>query len=183
MITKCYILDFDGTLIHEDLEREFMKFLLQQNEVKWRMLVVSLFTFPINMLRNKLGYPSVLKSWTYVLRNETGKYIDDFVKNYSVNRIHIREDVWQKWTEKDEVVLLSGCYQDLLTAYLQHINRMNCFTKIIGCEVEKNWLKVKRHPYGKGKCVFVDKSRYNIGIANEPVDRYYMELCNEQIYV
>lgn len=183
MTQKCYIVDFDGTLIHEDLEREFMKWLLRQKEVRYRMLCVSLLTLPINMLRNKLGYPSIFKSWTYVLRGHIDEYINAFIQNEAAKTIHLREDVWQMLKREDEIVLLSGCYKDLLIAYLEYIKRMSVFAEIIGCETEANQVRVKIHPYGRGKCQFVNQGKYNVGVANEKVDHYYMDMCNEQIYV
>ena len=183
MTQKCYIVDFDGTLIREDLEREYMKWLLRQKEVRYRMLCVSLLTLPINMLRNKLGYPSIFKSWTYVLRGHIDEYINTFIQNEAAKTIHLREDVWQMLNGGDEIVLLSGCYKDLLIAYLEHIKRKSVFAEIIGCETEANQVCVKIHPYGRGKCLFVNQGKYNVGVANEKVDHYYMDMCNEQIYV
>lgn len=183
MTPKCHIADFDGTLIHEDLEREFMKWLLRQKEIRYRMLFVSLFTLPINMLRNKLGYPSIFKSWTYVLRGHIEEYINAFIQNEAAKTIHMREDVWQMLSGGDEIVLLSGCYKDLLIAYLEYIKRKSVFTEIIGCEMEANQVRVKIHPYGRSKCQFVNQGKYNIGVANERVDHFYMDMCNEQIYV
>ena len=183
MTPKCYIVDFDGTLIREDLEREFMKWLIRQKEIRYRMLCVSLFTLPINMLRNKLGYPSIFKSWTYVLRGHIDEYINAFIQKEAAGTIHLREDVWKMLNGGDEIILLSGCYQDLLIAYLKYIKRKSVFVEIIGCEMEANQIRVKIHPYGRSKCRFVNQGKYNIGVANERVDHFYMDMCNEQIYV
>lgn len=179
----CVIVDFDGTLIEGDLERSFMTYLMKFPGIRAKMLLVALLTFPINIIRNKLGYPSLYKSWTLVLNNDIEQYINQYIQEMS-QFIRLKGDVWTLLdNSKAEIVLLSGCYEDLLKAYLKSIDRIQMFDQVIGCTMQINRFKVKLHPYGRSKALFVDRNKYNIGIANEKNDRYYLNLCDEQIYI
>lgn len=179
----CIIVDFDGTLIEGDLEQSFMKYLMKFPGIRVKMLLVALLTLPINIIRNKLGYPSLYKSWTLVLNNDIELYITRFIQEMSQS-IRLKNDIWSLLDKPDaKIVLLSGCYEELLKAYLKSIGKIHIFDQIIGCTMQVDCFRVKIHPYGRSKALFVDRNKYNIGIANEKNDLYYLNLCDEQIYV
>lgn len=175
--------DFDGTLIEGDLERAFMRYLLKKKEIKYKMLLVSLFTLPINFLRNTFGFPSILKSWTFVLKDSTNQYISNFIHDCG-SKIQSKQQGWNLLNSlKDSKrVLLTGCYDKLIRAYLKYCNLDTVFDEIIACEMKNN-LIVRRHPFGRGKVPFVPVHAYTIGIANEYSDHYYMDLCSEKYYI
>lgn len=179
---KYVISDFDGTLIEQDLEQMFMRYLLTLPEVCWRMLLVSCVTLPINMILKWFGYGSLFKSWTLVLGDKISIYIQRFLDN-NIELIQLREDIWDKMRGYNvPVILLSGCHQDLLQAFLRRINRLNIFESVIGCTMKNNFV-VNAHPYGRTKCNFINTKNYNIGIANDRSDYYYLVLCDEMVYV
>lgn len=180
---RVILCDFDGTLIFGDLERMFMRYLLQQPEIKFRMLLISLITLPINLLLNQLGRPSIFKSWTVVLKNREENYIHDFLsrKNSLIKR---KPEGWQILNSIPNAkrILLTGCYGNLIRQYLKYNNLNNIFEQVIATEMKSSFL-IRQHPFAKGKVQFVDKQNYNIGIANEPGDHFYLDLCDEQYYV
>lgn len=177
------IIDFDGTLIEGDLERSFMRYLLTKPEIKYKMLLLSCITLPINLIRNKLCYPSVYKSWTYILRDNIQEHIEEFL-NKNIPFIQLKEQIWALLERNDtNIILLSGCHQDLLKSYLSKIEKIDKFDKIIGCTMQKDNFRVAIHPYGRAKTRFVNTESYNIGIANEKADHFYLDMCNEKIYV
>lgn len=179
----CIIVDFDGTLIEGDLERAFMKYLLRCPKVRLKMLLLSCFTLPVNILRNKLGYSSIYKSWTLLLGDKIQEYINEFLEQ-NIRSIRLKDDIWNMLNQpKAEIVLLSGCYIELLEAFLRKKSKAYVFDHIIGCTMNDDNFRVKLHPFGRTKMKFVNPNKYNIGIANERADRYYMNLCDEQIYV
>ena len=181
MQKRVIICDLDGTLIYENLENIFVKFLLSKKKIKYKILFVSLFTLPINIIRNKFYYPSIFKSWTYVLKNKFEDYKEEFFKH---NIIHFNDKVISliNSLDADEVILLTGSYQDLATELLEN-KGITLFNEVIGTKTEKNYFKISRHPYGKGKVKYVNQSNYNIGIANEYSDHFYLDLCNEKYYI
>jgi len=179
---KFVISDFDGTLITQDLEQMFMKYLLSLSHIRWRMLLTSCFTLPINMPLKWLGFGSCFKSWTFVLKDNVSVYIQRFLDE-NIDLIMQRDEIWEKMLSyKSPIILLSGCYQDLLVAYLIRINRLGMFEKVIGCTM-RNHFVVAHHPYGRSKCKFINKNNFNIGIANERSDHFYLDMCDEAVYV
>lgn len=181
---KVIICDFDGTIINQDLEKTFLRYILSQKEIKWKLLILSLVTLPINICRNFFHYPSLYKSWTFTLKGDTMKYIDRFILECN-SKLTLRKDVLKliDSLNADEIVLLTGCYEDLAISFLKSRNLYGKFNKIIGSRVKTNNFKVERHPFGKSKREFVDKNNYNIGIADSKSDKYYLNICNEKYYV
>lgn len=180
---RVILCDFDGTLIHGDLERVFMRYLLLQPEVKYKMLAVSIFTLPINTLLNRLGFPSIMKSWTFVLKEKANLYIYDFLKSNN-ETIRRKNEGWQKLQciSNARSVLLTGCYGNLIQAYLKYNHLDYFFDEVVATEMQ-NHLFIKQHPYARGKVKFVNKQNYNIGIANEKSDHFYLDICDERYYV
>lgn len=72
---RIIICDFDGTLITGNLEQAFMNYLLSQNDIRFKLMFIAIFTLPINLTLDMLGLPSIFKSWTFVLGNKTNEYI------------------------------------------------------------------------------------------------------------
>lgn len=180
---RVILCDFDGTLIHGDLERMFMRYLLLQPEVKYKMLAVSILTLPLNTFLNQLGFPSIMKSWTFALKEKANQYIVDFLKKNNEN-IKRKEEGWLKLQSISNArsVLLTGCYGNLIRAYLQYNQLDSIFDEVIATEMQNN-LFIKQHPYARGKVQFVNKQNYNIGIANEKSDHFYLDICDERYYV
>lgn len=184
---RVVICDFDGTIIRGNLENTFLRFLLKETVYRWRILIISLFTLPINLLLNKFYIPSIFKSWTYVLKGQKSIIIDDFLNSSFFKDsvfLKYREDVIAKLSaiEYDYLLILTGSDEDLVRAFLRIENRFK-FDEVIGSKVEKNFFRVKRHPYGKAKMEYVNRDNYNIGIANDYSDHFYMDMCNEKYYV
>lgn len=184
---RVVICDFDGTIIRGNLENTFLRFLLKETVYRWRILIISLFTLPINLLLNRFYKPSIFKSWTYVIKGDKIEVINDFL-NSSFFRdselLMYREDVIARLSAVDyeNLLILTGSDEDLVRAFLRIENRFN-IGDVIGSQVEKNYFRVKRHPYGKAKMEYVNRENYNIGIANDYSDHFYMDMCNEKYYV
>ena len=179
----CLIVDFDGTLIDCDIERKFIRFLLSKPNIRWKLLIMSFFTLPINLILNVFDFPSILKSWTFVLGKDRKKYISEFILNKS-DEIKLKNEVWELLNREHCCkIILSGSFSELIEAFLDKINERNAFNKIIACEVESNNLIVRRHPFGRGKTKYINTNNYNIGVANERRDKYYLNLCDEKIVV
>ena len=184
---KVVICDFDGTVIRGNLENIFLRFLLKESVYRWRILIISLFTLPINLFLNKLFCPSIFKSWTYVLKDKKGEIINDFLNSSFFKNSELlkyREDVIARLSavDYDYLLILTGSDEDLVRAFLRIESRFN-IDDIIGSQVKKDYFRVKRHPYGKAKMEFVKRENYNIGIANDYSDHFYMDMCNEKYYV
>lgn len=184
---KVVICDFDGTLIQGNLENTFVSYLLKETKYGWRILLVSLFTLPINLLLNRFYWPSIFKSWTFVLKREKQEVIKAFLISDYFKRstdMRLREDIISKLSsfDSDLIVILTGSDEDLVEAFIHSTNRIK-FDKIIGSQVESGFFRVKRHPFGKGKTKYVKSKYYNIGIANDFSDHFYMDMCNEKYYV
>lgn len=184
MPKKVLLCDFDGTIIHQDLEKTFLKYLLTQNEIKWKLLALSFITLPINLFRNYFHYPSIFKSWTFLLKEDITIYIDKFIIDCD-SKITLRDDVLNliKNIDVHERILLTGCYEDLVISFLKHRDLIEYFDLIIGTKVKKNYFIVERHPFGKLKKQFVNKNNYNIGVADSESDKHYLNICNEKYYV
>jgi hypothetical protein len=160
---------------------------LKETGFRWRILLISLFTLPINLFLNRLCRPSIFKSWSYVLKVKKQETINTFLNSdyckFSID-LRFREDVISKLStfDSNHIVILTGSDEELVKAFLQIRNRKIC-DEVIGSQVEKDFFKVKRHPYGKAKMEYVNRDNYNIGIANDYSDHFYMDICNEQYYV
>lgn len=180
MKKRVILCDFDGTLIEGNIENAFTSYLLKQKEIKLKLLSVALFTLPFNLLLNKLFLPSITKSWTLILRQRVVEYIDSFLDEY-IERIKLKEDTIKliDSLDRDELILLTGSYQQLVEAFIRRKN-LTWIDKVIGTEVHNNHFTIKRHPFGKGKSKYVDLRNYNIGIANDYSDHFYLDICNEQ---
>lgn len=184
---KVVICDFDGTIIHGNLENTFVKYLLKETGYGWWILMVSLFTLPINILLNRLYKPSIFKSWTYILKEKKREVMDAFFNSdyYKGSfQLRYREDVISKLDiiDLDYMLILTGSDEELVKAYLEKNDMIKC-DKVIGSQVKKDFFRVERHPFGKEKMKFVNRDNYNIGIANDFSDHFYMDMCDEKYYV
>lgn len=180
---KVIICDFDGTLIEENIENMFTSYLLQDKRIRYKLISVALLTLPINIIRNKLFLPSLIKSWTFVLQDKISFYIDDFLQKHK-DQIHIKNSTIEliNRLRYDKLIILTGSYHQLVEKFLA-ICLPAFADEVIGSTVKGNKFVVDRHPYGKGKKKFVDIDNYNIGIANEDSDRFYLDLCNEKFII
>jgi len=181
---RIIICDFDGTVIEGNIENCFTRFLLQQKELRIKLFTAAIPALLINLPLNKLCLPSVIKSWTYVLKQEISHYIDLFLKENN-RKLKIKKETISliKEISHDKSVLLTGSYQELVERFLEY-NNIKCFDKIIGAQVKLPlYLFIKKHPYGKEKCKYVDRTNYNIGIADNYSDHFYLDMCNEKYYI
>ena len=106
----------------------------------------------------------------------------DFFKNSE--SMQYKNDVVEQIAsiKADQLVVLTGSDEDLVKAFLQNDNRI-FYDDVIGSKVKSDFFRVKRHPFGRGKCKYVNSDNYNIGIANDRSDHFYMDMCNEQYYI
>lgn len=183
MKERVILCDFDGTVIESNIEDKFVSYLLKQKEIRYKLLLVAFFTFPLNMILNKLYLSSITKSWTFILKDRTEEYIARFLDDH-IQEIKAKNDTIKllKSIKYNKLIILTGSYQQLVELYLARVNFIHV-NKVIGTKVSKNRLFVKQHPFGKSKCSFVDINNYNIGVANDFSDHYYLDMCNEQYII
>lgn len=183
MKTRVLLCDFDGTLIQGNIENRFTRYLLGRKDIRLKLAAVAALTLPLNLLLNKLNHPSLLKSWTFVLRGEIDAVIDAFLDE-NMNLMPLRKGTLQLLSSLhyDRSIILTGSAECLVKKYLERCPEL-AFDAVIGSCVKADFLTVERHPYGKGKIPFVDSSCYNIGVADSESDRFYMNLCNEKYFV
>lgn len=184
---KIVLCDFDGTLIEGNLENTFLHYLLKGTSYRWIIIAISFFTLPINLILNKFGFPSIFKSWTFVLKNNKKRIIHSFLSSDFFSnspKMKYREDVLEMLSlmRYDRMIILTGSDEELVTAFLNKYKIIK-FDEIIGSQVKDDLFRVKRHPFGKGKIRYVNRDYYNIGIANDYSDHFYLEICNEKYYV
>ena len=177
--------DLDGTLIEGDLEREFLKYLRNNNYLKICNYIGAFLSIPLNYIRRKKNRGSLLKSWTIGFKQEQLQYLFyDFFRSSNPKLKNIPQ-TWQLLMQlkKDcKIVLLTGSYEELVSSFLKYKKIDSFFDRIIGCQVKSNGYTVKMHPYGIDKCSYITEEKDTIGIANEFADSFYLSHCDE-VYI
>lgn len=183
MKTRVLLCDFDGTLIQGNIENQFTRYLLGRKDIRLKLAAVAALTLPLNLLLHQLNRPSLLKSWTFILRGGADAAMDAFLDE-NMSRLPLRRDTLRLLStlRYDKAIVLTGSAERLVQKYLERCSELS-FDTVIGSCVKADFLTVERHPYGKGKMPFVDASCYNIGVADSESDRFYMNLCNETYFV
>lgn len=179
--------DLDGTFIKGDLEREFVKFLQRTHKFNWYHYLLAAISMPINKIQSKRCRGSLFKSWTYRRsRDERYQLYEEFLQNKN-DELLINEKVLLELEERKathKIILLTGSFEELVRFFMEKNGKTYIFDEIIGCQVKKrHTFFVKRHPYGKDKCKFIHVEEKIVGIANEYVDRFYLQMCDEVFIV
>ncbi len=172
------ICDFDGTVIAEDLEKEFLKFYTHNHLRALDIIIGSVFT-PINLLRKYFNKGSVVKVWTlFRTEEEQRKIFNDFLGNF---RPTINYDVINILDSYNgSKLLLSGCYELLLYEFLYMHKISNKFNSVIGAKTASIGFFITRHPYGRAKTDFFESG--DVGIGNEFADHFFLTKCRK-VYI
>lgn len=178
--------DFDGTLIKEDIETAWLKFLLEERALRWFQYILAVISIPVSMFRKKQFKSSLFKSWSAGMSLEQKEtLVNQFLqtKKAALN-LNIEVLNYLK-TVKDcyDIVILTGSDELLVKSYLRFKKIDTLFTEIIATKTSKSGFFIKQHPYGKDKCKFIDTGKKTIGIANEFADSFYLEMCDKVFIV
>lgn len=181
---RIFYCDFDGTIIHENSEVLFVKFLMQSGYFKIYHYIIAGIALVINAVRRLLGHGNIIKAWTFRLSDINKKeLVNQFWDEYG-EQINLNMSVISYLYSFDgEIVVLTGSDEILVEEFLKRADLLNNVHHVIGAQMGKEGLVVKRHPYGKDKCNYIEKADYILGIANEPVDQYFLSMCNEALIV
>ncbi|MEG9357992.1 hypothetical protein H3C22_13555 [Vibrio cholerae] len=167
------ICDFDGTLIAEDLEKDFLNYYFNKHLRVLDIFMGIIFT-PINLLRKTFDRGSLVKVWTlFRTENEQKKLFNEFLEFYKPT---INSDVISILDSYSGTkLLLSGCYELLLYEFLCAHKITDKFNIIIGAKTVSFGFFISQHPYGHSKNEFFDFA--DVGIGNEFADRYFLSKC------
>lgn len=181
---KILICDFDGTLIKENIEKRLLAYLLRERKLLWYQYILAVISLPINLLRKKMDKGNLFSAWSAFLSiNKYNQLIDDFLE-MEAGKITLRSEVLEYIKNfNGKKVLLTGSRLDLVKKYLLYYRQQDLFDEIIGTQTEKKGFVIKIHPYGKEKVKYIRKYDNIVGIGNEYVDRYFLQLCKEVIVV
>lgn len=178
--------DFDGTLIEGDIEKKFVSWLHQRKKLNPYHYALAAITIPLNYIRKKMHRSNLIKSWTF---GRTQDEIDQLCKEFldeMAGTIILRQPIWDilyKYKNSgDKLVIITGSMTELVRSFLCKKNKLDLFDDIIGSKMFCFGFICKRHPYGKDKCLYINKSVQSVGIANEYADVYYLNLCKHVYY-
>ena len=178
---KLLICDFDGTLINETSELEFIRFLVRERKNKFYHYILSILS---NLLNNIplfiFNKGSWFKAWSAFRSIEEQKSLfEEFSKNIEKN-ISINNKVLNIVKNfKGEKILLTGCYEPLANHVLNKLNIKYLFNSVIGTKIGYLNYFVRYHPFGKDKVKYIKNNSYVVGIGNSWSDRFFLSACNE----
>ncbi len=177
------ICDFDGTLIKQNIENQFLSYLRKHHKLGIQNYLLALLTIPVNGLRRLVGKGNLMKSWSCgKSRHQVNQLIEAFLEEniQNIEEIQTTLDFVQNFEGKR--LLLTGSYEPLVKRYLEKKEIFHIFDKIVGSDISKNGFKVVKHPFGVHKKQYVKTDWNSVGIGNEHYDRYFLEKCS-QAYV
>lgn len=167
------VVDFDGTLIRQDLGRLFSEWLQRENLVsRWHLLKSAplglanylsrtIFEFPLcNRMLMPFDYELITREATSFVALaihdvEINAPLLDFISNYEGNRI-----------------LLTGSLETLVLEFLNQ-RQIDCFDRVIGqTHGHRGWF-LNPTPFGRCKPHFVEFS-IDVAIANARTDRHLL---------
>lgn len=174
--------DFDGTLIDTNIEKLFIKFLMKKKYITLSQILVAIPSNFINHVFMLFSYGNIIKAWTFQRDlDEISNLIDEFLTD-NCTKMKVNQSVvnlLHDLSKEHEIVILTGSYQLLVQNYLKQSNFGNVVDRVIGTITGKHGFIVLRHPYGKNKCKYIQHNRQTVGIANEVVDQFYLQLCSD----
>ena len=174
--------DFDGTLICGDIEVEWVRYLRQIHYFRWFHYTAAAVSIPVNRARRKMLRGSLMKSWTIGMdARKMSALLPDFYQQRKA-RLELNRDVLnllRTYASSCRLILLTASDERLVRDYLSRTGLEALFDCVIGGISAPCGFFLRREPYGKGKCPFIDKSARSIGIANEWADTCYLRLCTE----
>lgn len=178
--------DFDGTLIKEDIETAWLKFLLEERALRWFQYILAVISIPVSMFRKKQFKSALFKSWSAGMSLEKKqKLISQFLQaKGSLLTLNVQVLACLNMVNNHyDIVILTGSDELLVKSYLRFKKIDTLFTEIIATKTSKSGFFIKQHPYGKDKCKFIDTGKKTIGIANEFADSFYLEMCDKVFIV
>ena len=185
--TNCVVYcDFDGTLIHGDIELEWLNYLMKRQYLKWYHYMVAAITLPVNALQKIRWRGNRIKSWSIGMTDEKfNALFRSFFQERADRLLPNRKVValLESMHGKGKNVILTGSDERLIERYLMASGMHRYVDRVIGGRVGPKGFVVSRHPYGRDKCGFIQIGGMTIGIANEYADRFYLELCTEAYVV
>lgn len=175
------VTDLDGTLATMDVERQFLRFLIDARFLHVPQYFLASLSIPINMLSRGLQSPSLLKAWTWrIPLPQLYEWVSGFNKSVFFPQPRgAVVGVLEGYSERR--LLLTGCHQVLAEEYVKAIDLR--FDQIIGSTVMERGSRVTRHPFGKRKIDYLPKGGVALGIGNEFSDRHFLSACDSALVV
>jgi phosphoserine phosphatase len=167
------LIDLDGTLIKQDLEKEFVSYLKNSGELDLRNYLAAIITIPVNRLMRVFGNRDLFRAWSLFRSN---KQLDTLIEQFLMQerKVELRKSVLDLIDEfEGDVVLITGCNEHLATKFLYALGIFEKFKTIHGSSTFGSGFLLKHHPYGKSKVKYLDAyTQPFFSIGDSYADRY-----------
>ena len=170
------ICDFDGTLINKNSEAALIRFLISSRQMGLLRYTLAAVSLPINLLSRSFGGCDLLRAWTAGLSSKTIETrIDSFLAGE--HGLSVNPEVAERVRAfPGRRILITGSNQHLVEALLVQFGLREQFDEVVGAEVERSGVVLRRHPYGKCKLRYLP-AECAIGFGNEFGDRFFLQRC------
>ena len=167
------LIDLDGTLIKQDLEKEFVSYLKNSGELGAMHYLAAAITLPLNTLTRCFGRRDLFRAWSLF---RTSIQLDDLIDQFLKQdiKIELRKSVLDLIDKfEGDVVLITGCNERLASKYLYSLGIIEKFKAIHGSSTIGSGFLLKHHPYGKSKLNYLGAyTQPFFSIGDSYADRY-----------
>jgi phosphoserine phosphatase len=167
------LIDLDGTLIKQDLEKEFVSYLKNSGELDARHYLTAIISIPVNKLMRSFGNRDMFRAWSL---SRSHNQLDILIEQFLLQdrKVKLRKSVLDLIDNfEGDVVLITGCNERLASKYLYSLGIFEKFKAIHGSSTIGSGFILKHHPYGKSKLKYLDAyTQPFFSIGDSYADRY-----------
>lgn len=178
-----WLVDFDRTLINLDLGARFSEWVFAVHRVRRTAFAIRFLGAPFNVVLRKLNLRHLIRAWSFGLTDlEIQVLIDEFLE-YIAPEVILNDTLLQqlRMDQRAKKVLLTGCSQELVTAFLIQ-NNLKDFDEIIGMTVCHRFI-ITRHPYGRSKVKISRRYSQFVAVGDSWEDRFILQAATRAIAI
>ncbi len=165
------ICDLDGTLIDQELGRDFRMWLLKNGRFGYGRIILALLFLPINYVFRLGSRGAKLSAWSsFRKKSEMDELVRSFVSVSAEKFTFNNSVILEVKSYEGEKVLLSGSDKVLISEFFKFHN-IGLFDRIIGSETKFFGLLFSVQPFGKNKLIHGNPE---IAIGDSWQDRFLL---------